>query len=489
MLLSKSKYLVGLQCPKLLWITVNKPELIPEVSEATKHIFDQGHIVGKLAHSLYPKGINIQIDDFQNNLKQSTELLKKRKPLFEAAFSADNLYSRVDILKPAGKDEWDLIEVKSATEVKDVNLHDVSFQRYCLEKAGLKIRNCILMHINNEYVRKGRINPKQLFKLVDITSEVNETICGIQERIDSMFKIINSKTCPETRISPQCYDPYDCPLLEKCFGFLPENNIFNLYSGGKKCFELFEQGVYTIKDIHMDFELTERQAIQKNCEKTGKTHINKEGIKDFLNKLKYPIYYLDFETYGTAIPLYDGIKPYQQIPFQFSLHIQDKNKLIHHSFLAKGAGDPRKQFISQLKKVLGTKGSIVVYNQGFEQDKLVKLAKAFPKYKKWVDSVVKRMVDLLLPFRNFHYYNPEQQGSASLKSVLPALTGKSYEGMEIAEGGTAPLRYLFITHGASDGRKATPKEVKEIRHNLELYCGLDTEGMVWIVDELRKLVE
>ena len=239
-LLTKSKYLLFLQCPKLLWINFNDPDLVPEVDEAQQHIFDQGTLVGELATSLFPKGIFIKSDNFMENIKKSKELLKEKKPLFEAGFMFENIFSRADILKPV-KDEWDIIEVKSSTEVKDINIQDVSFQKYCYEKCGLKIRKCFLMVINNEYIRKGKLEPKKLFKLEDITEDVNKAIKGIQDRINEALKIISQKKKFEKSIGPHCKKPYACALFDECWGFLPENSVFNLYRGGKKSFKLFEE--------------------------------------------------------------------------------------------------------------------------------------------------------------------------------------------------------------------------------------------------------
>lgn len=487
-LLTKSKYLLFLQCPKLLWTKFNDPDLFPETDEATQHIFDQGSLVGELATSLFPEGIKVPEHSFADNLKKTQELLSMKKPLFEAGFMSGNIFSRADILVPV-KDEWDIIEVKSSTEVKDINIQDVSFQKYCYEKCGLKIRKCFLMHINNEYVRQGDLDPEQLFKSEDITEEVEEAIKGIKERIAEAFKIIESKK-PEKDIGPHCKDPYNCALYDECWGFLPTNNVFCLYRGGKKSFKLYEQGVACIKDIPDEFRLTGHQQIQRSCEKTGKIHVDKEGIKHFLAELKYPLYFLDFETYNTAIPLYDGLKPYAQVPFQFSLHVQREpdGPLEHFSFLAEESDDPRPKFMSELKKLLGDKGSVVVYNQAFEKRILKETASFLPEYEEWVESVNARIVDLLIPFRNFHYYNPLQQGSASIKKVLPALTGKNYEGMEIAQGSDASRRYLYITHGRFTGEKESPEEVKKVREALEKYCELDTKAEVLILEGFKELV-
>jgi len=491
-LLTKSKYMVGMQCPKHLWILFHNKEKIPEIDEGTQHKFDQGHLVGELAKTLFKNGVDIKTEDFKKNLEESKRLINSGKALFEAGFLTGRLYSRADIFEPVKNNTFDLIEVKSSTEVKDENIDDVAFQKYCYEEAGLKIRKCFLMYVNNEYVKKGQIKPDEFFKKEDITLNVNERLEWIPEKIKEMLKIIDLKELPKTKISLSCKDPYECPLLYDCWDFLPETNIFNLYRGKKKeLFELLEAGVQVVNDIPSDYKLNDKQKIQHQCEKTNKPYIDKKGINNFLKTLKYPLYFLDFETYGTVIPLYDNLKPYQQIPFQFSLHVIEKkgNKPKHYSYLADGNSDPREDFIIELKRLLGTKGSIIVYNQGFEQGRLNEIAEFLPKYKLWVNKTTKRMVDLLKPFRDFCYYHPKQKGSCSIKKVLPALTGKGYEGMEIAEGGTASIRYLYSVHGAYDGTKASPEEVKKIREDLEKYCQLDTKGMIWIVEELRELIK
>jgi hypothetical protein len=217
-LLTKSKYLVGLQCPRYLWVMLNEPDRIPKPDTSTQHRFDEGDLVGEWAKKLFPDGIDIPADDFKDNLRQTEELLEKRKPLFEAWFMVDNIFSRVDVLKPVINDEWDIIEAKSSTGVKPVNIHDVSFQRYCCEKYGLKIRKCFLMHINNEYIRQSEIDPAGLLTMTEITTDVDEATNGIQQRIDNMFSTIVAGKCPAVTIGEQCKSPYECPLKEECWG-------------------------------------------------------------------------------------------------------------------------------------------------------------------------------------------------------------------------------------------------------------------------------
>ncbi|MBT3877547.1 MAG: DUF2779 domain-containing protein [Candidatus Scalindua sp.] len=483
-LLTKSKYINGLQCPKYLWVKLNEPDRVPRFDPSTRHGFSQGLLVGEFAKKLFPDGIDIPADDFTINLNHTEVLLKERKPLFEVGIMVDNTFSRIDILKPVSKDEWNIIEVKSSTKVKNVNIHDVSYQKYCCENYGLKIRNCFLMTVNNEYIKQADIDPAGLLTMTKITAGVDRATDGIRQRVDSMVSTIASEKCPDVTIGKQCSSPHECPLKKECWSFLPENSIFDMYGSKNHAFELFEKGIYSFKDIPDDFPLSGKREIQKSCEISGKPHIKKKRISQFLDNLKYPLYYLDFETFSGAIPLFDGTRPYQQIPFQFSLHVVDKDNATarHYSFLADGTGDPRSEFISSLKRVLGASGSIVVYNQIFEKGVLRSLATMFPEYKDWVEKMNDRIIDLLAPFRSFHYYDARQKGSASIKRVLPVLTGTSYDHLDISDGMNASLAFLDIISN-SDSEEGRIK----IREDLEKYCALDTEGMIWIVDKLKEL--
>jgi len=299
-----------------------------------------------------------------------------------------------------------------------------------------------------------------------------------------MFKIINNPKCPEAKSQSIILEGFHNCFKEGCYDNLPKENIFTLSNSSQKSKELYEKGIISIREIPGDYKLTGKQTIQKQCALNKEVHVDKEGINLFLKTLQYPLYYLDFETYSLAVPKIDGTKPYQKIPFQYSLHVvkEEGSKAEHFSFLADG-GDPRTKFLSELKKMLGDSGSIVVYNQSFEKGVLKELAETFPEYKEWVNLVVNRVVDLIIPFGNFSYYNSIQDGSASLKKVLPALTGKGYDNMDIDNGEDASLGYLEMgTKDLLEDRKC------KIREDLEKYCGLDTEAMVWIVDELRRLI-
>ncbi len=492
-IISKSKYLAGLQCLKYLWYKVNASEEIPGPDFTAQFIFNQGMLVGEYAKKLYPGGIDLgKIGDLKEQLVKTSELLSERKPLFEASCSSGCVYSRADILVPADTDRWDIIEVKSSTQLKEDYIYDVSFQKYCLDRAGVKIRKCYLANINNQYIRKGDINPGQLFKKTDITVEVGEFLIGIEDRIEEMLEVVARTSPPEILIGKHCNEPYSCPLKDRCWRFLPDNHIFNLYGSKDKAAELFNKGVLSIKDIPDWYNLNFKQKIQLECAKTEKPKINKSEILKFINSLEYPLYFLDFETFSTAIPLYEGVRPYQIIPFQYSIHILDAidSQPSHYDFLAEGAEDPREELLLNLKNEIDETGSIIVYYESFERGVLKKLAEAFPDYSQWIDSILTRIVDLYKPFGNFHYYHSSQKGSASIKNVLPAITDLSYEGMEIADGMAASVYFLYICGNYDiNGSRPVKEEVEKVRKSLIKYCGMDTVGMIHILRALVKEVK
>lgn len=482
--LSKSRYLNGLQCLKYLWLLINQPNAVAQPDARTQHLFDQGHLVQEYAEKLYPGGIHVPESTLRGTGDLSARLLNQGKVFFEAGISAGGLYSRVDILQYASDGKWNIIEVKSGTRVKDENIHDVSFQKLCCERRGLPVGRCFLMHINNKYVKQGEIDPSQLLINEDITDQVKEIEEGLDERIREMVAVMQEDTPPERLPGVHCNDPYEC-RIPLCWDALPENNILNLYRGNAKAFELLYEGTRFLRDIPDSLKMTGPQEVQKWCDIHGCAFTDKSALTEFLKSLKYPVHYLDFETTNTAVPLFDGTRPYQQVPFQFSLHIVDKPGAMawHFGFLADGTADPRPQFFGELRKAVGRRGSIVVYNQSFEEGILNDLADAYPEHRPWVEQACSRLVDLLQPFRNFSYYHPDQKGSASIKNVLPALTGQSYDDMEIAKGDEASLAYLDMMSG-----RMTESEKAKVRADLELYCARDTEGMIWIVNRLLEMV-
>jgi hypothetical protein len=302
--ISKSKYLEGLQCHKLIWFRYNAKDQIPPIDASTQAIFDQGHLVGSYAKKLFPDGIEIKAKPWQFDMieKLSMSALARRVPLFEAGLAYQGAFARFDILNPAGEDEWDLVEVKSSTEVKEVNYDDVSIQYYICAGAGLKIRKCVVYYINNQYVRKGEIDPKQLFASSDVTAEALARQADVPRNLAEIRAVIGQKAQPDIPIGPWCDDPYECILKDHCWGFLPEHSVFTL-NRSRKGFEWFNAGILKLKDIPIDASLTPPQQIQMQALLSGKTHVDRAEIKSFLDTLRYPLYFLDFETINTAIPL------------------------------------------------------------------------------------------------------------------------------------------------------------------------------------------
>ncbi|MCX5709014.1 MAG: DUF2779 domain-containing protein, partial [Candidatus Omnitrophica bacterium] len=455
----------------------------PEPDAAKQAIFDQGNRVGEMARKLFPDGIKLEREQMPEKMHaKSMEAAKLRKPLFEAGLTYGRAYALPDILVPVGKDEWDLVEVKSGAEVKEEHYPDVAFQKYVYTGAGLNIRKCFLMHIDNKYIRMGEIEPEKLFKKEDITKEIKPYGPGLERSIKEMLKVISGKE-PKVKIGPQCGKPYGCPLEELCWGFLPADDIFQLRGKKAKLFDLLDEGILKITDIPIEDWLSENQLIQIKSHQTGKAHVDREEIGEFLGELKYPLYFLDFETLSSAIPPYDLTHPFENIFFQFSLHVIPKEgaKPVHHGYLAPGDTDPRPELLKRLKALLGDKGTILAYSMSFEIGCLEDAAEAYPEYKSWFEELRMRFADLLVPFRKFYYYHPAQGGSCSLKDVLPAMTKTSYEGMEIADGGTASREYERVTFGDN----IDEKDRQQVRAALEEYCQLDTQAMIDILEGLK----
>ncbi len=282
-------------------------------------------------------------------------------------------------------------------------------------------------------------------------------------------------------IGDHCNCPFACDYIHHCWQHIPEYSAYDVFNGRKRE-ELLLNDIVEIADIPDGFETTDRQYIDIQSFKRNQIHINKEAIRGFLDTLIYPLYFLDYETIFPAIPLFDNTRPYQQVPFQFSLHIQEKKggDLKHIEFLNTDVMDPRPDFIKSLAENCGDIGSVIVYNQSFEAGINNQLAADFPEYGDRIDNVTQRMVDLLVPFRSRWLYHPDMKGSASLKSVLPAFVPElSYDNLAIGDGGTASLLYLYCITG-----NASEKERSQIFQDLKDYCYQDTLAEAKLLDIL-----
>jgi len=490
-LISKGRYVDGVKCEKLLWYKMNDKSVFPETDAATQLLFDQGHEVGALAKKLYKDAIEIDWDRDANKVtEKSAEALKTGKTLFEAGFASDGTYSIADILDPVKgkKGTYDLIEVKMGTSVKDHYYDDVAFQKYNYEKFGIKIRNCYLKHVDKTYVYEGgEIDPKKFFLPdIDINEEVKSRLPEVKKNVKKFHDIIAKKTPPSVKLNLNCEGEHECELLDLCMKNVPKGSVLTLHGmkRERKFNYFYEQGKKLILDLPK-YELNEKHGIMYEALRTNKEQADIEGIKDFLGGLEYPIYYLDFETLmNIAVPKFKGTRPYQQIPFQFSLHIQEKEggPVAHYMYLAEGKEDPRPEFTAKLDELLGKSGTILTYNERFEKGIIQELAEAYPKFEARAKGILSRIKDLLVPFRGFLYYHPGQEGSASIKAVYPAMIGKSYKGLEISEGGAAGAEYIKAMFGG-----AGEKEKERVRKALVEYCTQDTMAMVEILEKLRNI--
>lgn len=485
-MLTKSDYICGIQCLRWLWINKNDKERIPELTELDKARFEEGYVIEEYAKQLFPDLVDLSKFKFDEQVEKTKEYTQKRVPLFQASFLYEDLYSRGDILIPVEDDKWDIIEVKSSTEAKKIHLEDLAFQKYVYEKSGLKIRKCFVLHVNKDYVKQGETNPKELLMQTEVTEKV-EAIEEVESRAMNMLNCINGE-CPDFNVEDLLTIEYENIAKDEFLESLPENNIFEFVRIlKKKAVPLYKEGIIKMVDVPNWFKLNDKQKIQKYVAENGEKHIDKKQIKEFLDNLQYPIYYFDFETISSAVPRFDNSKPYQQIPFQFSLHIQEKpnGDLKHISFLAEGKEDPRPALIQALKYNLGDKGDILVYNQKFEKKVLQELAEFFSENKEIIENnFIPRLKDLMDVFDKFYYYDSKQKGSVSIKKTLPILSDLKYDGMEIKKGDIASFEFSRVTYG-----DVSKEDRQKVRDALEKYCCLDTLAEVEIVKALGEIVK
>lgn len=483
-LLTKSKYMMGLESDALLWRLFHDLESLPPVDAFTQAKFDAGHEVGELAKQLYSEGVDLGGLGFMENINKTKELITERKIIFEAGFMVVGLFARGDILIPVEDNKWDVIEVKSSSSAKDTHIKDLAFQKYVYEKAGLQTRDFSVIHLNKEYVLNGELSIKDLFTRTNVTEEVLEDFPSVEGNIQHMKEVIKLPNCPEFDYHDIVKTAYGNPCVDEFMTTLPEGSVFELYNiRKKKALEIYDEGGKTMSDIPSNIKLTDKQKIQVNCFNTKSRHIDARNIELFIQNLQYPLYHLDFETCMPTIPLFQGCRPNQQILFQYSLHIeQEDGSTEHKEFLFTEEGDPRKAFLESLKNDLGAQGTVLVYNKAFESGRLKELASFDESYERWVESIIQRVDDLLIPFREFYFYDNKQKGSCSIKYVLPVFSDLDYDSLNVSNGSEAML--LYYNHFV----KNIPCENKEqlIKDLLE-YCKQDTWAMVVLLKGLKEL--
>ena len=484
--ITKSLYCSLLFCDRCAWLSRNKPEKY--VEKKKEDVLKNGKEVGEYAKELFGNYVNIEFNKNINVMIERTqECVERNTPVIaEASFKYENMFCSVDILKNY-PDGVEVYEVKSSTEVQDIYLDDIAFQTHIIRSLGYNVKSANIVYLNSDYVRNGDLDLNKLFIIEDVTDEIIPREDKVSINVRRILSSLRSPIEITNEIDTYCFKPYECPFLEYCTKDLPKPNIFDVkimkiteklkyYKAGKISFEdLLNEDINDKYLQQIDFELNDKE-----------DYININNIKKFLKSLKYPLYFLDFETYQQAIPLYDGVSPYMQIPFQYSLHYIEKegSNLMHKEFLAKEGTDPRRALAESLVNDIPLKGTVLAYNMSFEKTVIKNLAKTYPDLSKKLMKIHDNIVDLMVPFYNRDYYTKDMKGSYSIKYVLPALfpgdPSLNYHNLDQIHNGSEAMN-AFSTLTDYD-----KEQIKIIRKNLLEYCKLDTYAMVKIWQKLNE---
>ncbi len=488
--LSKSKYCNAVQCPKMLWLHKNKPEEFDN-SVLNQSVLENGNQVGDLAMGLFGDFTEVPFGDLSEMLNETRKLIDKGVPVItEASFSLDGLFCSVDILKNKGNNHIEIYEVKSSTDLKDIYIHDAAYQQYVLTGLGYKVDNVSVVHINPCYERHGEINLNELFVIRDVKSQTDAFQSGIRDFLPELEMIMSSSYEPDMEVGCHCNRPYKCGYFDFCTGRLLHPNIFDI---NRMKFDtkvrLFNEGKCYFDELIKCKEIKGNQRLQVESHLTGKSEINKKEIGGILSSFSFPLYFLDFETFQEAIPPFDFTTPYEQIPFQYSLHWLESadGELKHTEFLAEAGTDPRRVLAEKLCADIPIDVCTTAYNMSFEKNVIKKLAEIYPDLSYHLMNIHDNIQDLMIPFSKKHYYLPEMQGSYSIKYVLPALypndPSLDYHNLEgIQKGDQASNAFKNM-------KTMSPEEVAETRKNLLAYCKLDTFAMVKVWEKLRDIAE
>lgn len=488
---SKSKLLAYRQCPKRLWLEIHKPELRDDSGAAMA--FGIGNQVGDVARSLYDRDgtgvlIDIEMLGHEEALTRSAVLLEAgQAPVFEAGMKAGGALAYADVMLPDRRDgelTWKMIEVKSSASVKDYQRDDIAVQAHAAAAAGVRLSSVSLAHIDSSFVYLGDGDYRGLLKEVNLTDEAISRSGEVKEWIASARDIASLTDEPEVETGPQCGSPFACGFCNYCHRDkvppeYPISSFPNLSGWRRTAVEAKESD--DLREIPDDL-LTAMQLRVKQCSVSGEAYFDAAGAAADLAPYGFPACFLDFETVMFAVPIWKGTRPYQQIPFQYSLHhLEEDGPLQHHGFLNLSGGDPSLACARSLIDHCGTQGPVFAYNAGFEKMVMRNLAARFPDLAPSLESIIARIVDLKPIARN-RYYHPSQQGSWSLKAVLPAAVPElSYDQLEgVQNGGMAVEVYLEAINS-----NTTLERKQEIEKQLIEYCKLDTFAMVKLYQFFR----
>lgn len=477
--LSKSRYLAGCRCPRLLWLGYHRPELAAAPTAALTRRLDAGTEIGRRAHALFPGGVLVKEDATRHGeaVERTRALLGNHEvsAILEAAFTYAGVRLRVDVLERLAGDGWGLREVKLAGRVKEEHLHDVALQRFVLEGSGLHVPSVEVIHVDSRYVRgSGDIEWPRYFHRRDVSEAIEQLRAGIPERVQRLHAVLALDASPAIEPSRHCGRAHDCQFWIHCTRSKPADWIFHLPRRRDRFAALHDAGIERIVDIPDDFRLSGLQERMRDVLRTGREFVSPE-LRTALAPAGPPACYLDFETMNPPVPLYPGTRPHQRIPFQWSLHHRDASGAVHHrEFLADGRRDPRPELAAALIDALADRtGPVLVYSR-FEATVLGELAGVVPEHAAALAALRARLVDLHAIVSK-HVYHPAFGGSFSLKAVAPALVpGFGYGDLDtIAGGQDAAGAFLAIAQGTLG-----EAEEARVRHALSAYCERDTLALV-----------
>lgn len=488
-ILSKSGIVTGLQCEKRLFLQKHSRELADSTSDQRRNAQHSGSQVGDIARTYFEGGVLVYSElkgeeRERDQLQQTQALLNSEVPfIYEATFLWEGVIVRIDILERKGR-VWNIYEVKASTSIKRMHSFDLAVQVFIARKSGLLIRKASIMLVNNRYVLGESFNVKEFFVTTNLNRKIEKHLETLGSTIHRL-KLMLEESEPQISIGNHCSSPYKCEFKGHCWKHVPKASILELCGNKDIAWELWNQGITDFKEVPKEAleEFAPAQLGQHTAHLRGKALVDKGALKEFIASIKSPIHYLDFEAFSTAIPLFKGSKPYDQMAFQYSLHIENGEELTHLDFVANPIEetDPRKQMIQALLRDLQAKGDILVYNLNFEKRVFMNIAKAYPEYKAEIDLIIPRLKDLIIPFKDKMVVSAEMRGKTSIKNVLPALVpSMNYDDLEIQNGAAASLEFAHLI-----ANKITSEETIA---QLKKYCEQDTLAMVYILEALKKLL-
>jgi hypothetical protein len=485
--LTKSRYAAGLQCLRRLWLHVHEPADREEPTLGS--VEEIGLEIGRMARRLFPGGVLVEEAPWEHSkavTRTATLMADRSVPaIFEAAFEHAGVRVRVDVLERLPRGYWGMREVKSGGEVKEHHYDDVAIQVHVLRSAGVRLSSIEVFHVNKTYVRgQNDISWLKFFCRVDVKTEAKRRLAGIEKRLKKQLGCLSRTRAPNVEPDAHCHSPYSCEYWEHCTASKPTDWVFYMpHLSAVRRAQLKALGVESISAIPNDFHLSPRQTIIRDVTRSRKPRVGSD-LPERLHGFGPPAFYLDFEAFFPAVPLYPGTRPYQTIPFQWSLHHVDScGAVTHQEFLGGAHSDPRRSFAETLLASLrGTKLPVIVYSS-YEQARLTELAAAFPDLKRPIAAIVRRLADLLPVVRGGLYY-PGFEFSNSIKTVAPALCPDvTYDDLDqVADGAAASTAFWLMASGRADAETSV-----RLRRSLQQYCHRDTWAMMRLHRVLKAL--